>query len=210
MKHYHSIEKNIEDYLGNHVYGFNKFDGSNFCAEWNKKLSKKSRFTYGFGKFGTRTQMIKNKENPFVEAVNIFMDKYAVPLDKIFCEDKLFRGIDTITVYGEFFGEHSFAGQHDWNEEHDVTIFDMFLYKKDFLNPRDFVDTFGHLNIPRIIYKGILDEQIINDVRVNVFNLSEGLVFKGSENNKVFMIKLKTNDWLKRVRELYGENSNLE
>jgi len=210
MKHYHSIEKNIEDYLGNHVYGFNKFDGSNFCAEWNKKLSKKSRFTYGFGKFGTRTQMIKNKENPFVEAVNIFMDKYAVPLDKIFCEDKLFRGIDTITVYGEFFGEHSFAGQHDWNEEHDVTIFDMFLYKKDFLNPRDFVDTFGHLNIPRVIYKGILDEQIINDVRVNVFNLSEGLVFKGSENNKVFMIKLKTNDWLKRVRELYGENSNLE
>jgi len=210
MKHYHSIEKNIEDYIGNHVYGFNKFDGSNFCAEWNKKLSKKSRFTYGFGKFGTRTQMIKNKENPFVEAVNIFMDKYAVPLDKIFCEDKLFRGIDTITVYGEFFGEHSFAGQHDWNEEHDVTIFDMFLYKKDFLNPRDFVDTFGHLNIPRVIYKGILDEQIINDVRVNVFNLSEGLVFKGSENNKVFMIKLKTNDWLKRVRELYGENSNLE
>lgn len=210
MKHYHSIEKNIEDYIGKHVYGFNKFDGSNFCAEWNKKLSKKSRFTYGFGKFGTRNQMIKNKENPFVEAVNIFMDKYAVPLDEIFREDKLFRGIDMITVYGEFFGEHSFAGQHDWNEEHDVTIFDMFLYKKDFLNPRDFVDTFGHLNIPRVIYKGILDEQIINDVRVNVFNLSEGLVFKGSENNKVFMIKLKTNDWLKRVRELYGENSNLE
>jgi hypothetical protein len=210
MKHYHSIEKNIEDYIGKHVYGFNKFDGSNFCAEWNKKLSKKSRFTYGFGKFGTRTQMIKNKENPFVEAVNIFMDKYAVPLDEIFREDKLFRGIDMMTVYGEFFGEHSFAGQHDWNEEHDVTIFDMFLYKKDFLNPRDFVDTFGHLNIPRVIYKGILDEQIINDVRENVFNLSEGLVFKGSENNKVFMIKLKTNDWLKKVRELYGENSNLE
>lgn len=210
MKHYHSIEKNIEDYIGEHVYGFNKFDGSNFCAEWNKKLSKKSRFTYGFGKFGTRTQMIKNKENPYVEAVNIFMDKYAVPLDEIFREDKLFRGIDMITVYGEFFGEHSFAGQHDWKEEHDVTIFDMFLYKKDFLNPRDFVDTFGHLNIPRVIYKGILNEQIINDVRVNVFGLSEGLVFKGSLENKVFMAKLKTNDWLKKVRELYGENSNLE
>ena len=33
MKHYHSIEKNVEDYIGQHVYGFRKFDGSNFCAE---------------------------------------------------------------------------------------------------------------------------------------------------------------------------------
>ncbi len=209
MKHYHTIEKNIEDYLGQHVFGFNKYDGSNFCAEWNKKLSKKSRFTNGFGKFGTRTQMIKNASNPFTEAVNIFMNDYSEALDKIFCENKIFRGIDYITVYGEFFGEHSFAGQHDWNEDHEIIIFDMFLYKKDFLKPRDFVDIFGHLKIPTLVYQGLLDETVIYDIR-QTLNLKEGVVFKGVSENKVFMAKLKTDSWLKKVRGLYGENSNLE
>lgn len=210
MKHYHSIEKNAEDYIGQHVYGFRKFDGSNFCAEWNKKLSKKSRFTNGFGKFGTRTQMIKNANNPFEEAIGIFENKYAEKLDKIFNEEKIFRGIDTITVYGEFFGEHSFAGQHDWKEPHDLVIFDMFLYKKDFLKPGDFIDLFGHLGIPRVIYKGILTEDIIDLVKRNAFGLEEGLVFKGVIDNKVFMTKLKTNEWIQKVRALYGENNNIE
>lgn len=210
MKHYHSIEKNVEDYIGQHVYGFRKFDGSNFCVEWNKKLSKKSRFTNGFGKFGTRTQMIKNANNPFEEAIGIFENKYAEKLDKIFNEEKIFRGIDTITVYGEFFGEHSFAGQHDWKEPHDLVIFDMFLYKKDFLKPGDFIDLFGHLGIPRVIYKGILTEDIIDLVKRNAFGLEEGLVFKGVIDNKVFMTKLKTNEWIQKVRALYGENNNIE
>jgi hypothetical protein len=211
MKHYHSIEKNVQDYIGQHTFAFNKFDGSNFCAEWNKKLSKKSRFTYGFGKFGTRTQMIKNKENPYVEAVNIFMDKYAIPLDKIFNEEKIFRGIDTITVYGEFFGDHSFAGMHDWQEKHDVIIFDMFLYKKDFLKPGDFIDLFSHLGIPKVVYKGLLTDLLIKDVEVNAFGwLKEGVVLKGVQDNKVWMAKLKTNAWLEKVRALYGINNNIE
>ena len=120
MKHYHSIEKNVEDYIGQHVYGFRKFDGSNFCAEWNKKLSKKSRFTNGFGKFGTRTQMIKNANNPFEEAIGIFENKYAEKLDKIFNEEKIFRGIDTITVYGEFFGADSLAER--WARENRIEL----------------------------------------------------------------------------------------
>ena len=210
MKHYHSIEKNIEDYIGQYAYGFRKFDGSNFCAEWNKKLSKKSQFTNGFGKFGTRTQMIKNANNPFVEAVNIFMDKYSKKLDEIFTSEKIFRGVDTITVYGEFFGEHSFAGQHNWEEDHDLVIFDMFLYKKDFLKPGDFIDIFSHIEKPKVIFKGILTEEIIDLVQKNAFNLEEGVVFKGVQDNKVWMAKLKTNAWLEKVRALYGINNDIE
>jgi hypothetical protein len=159
MKHYHTIEKNVQDYIGQYVYGFDKIDGSCIRAEWNKKLSKKSQFTNGFGKFGTRQEMIKNASNPFTEAINIFMDKYSGSLDKIFNENKLFRGLDKITVYGEFFGEHSFAGMHDWKELHDLAIFDMFMYKKDYVKPRDFIDIFSHLDIPEVIFQGILDEK---------------------------------------------------
>jgi len=150
MKTYHSIEKYSEDYFGKHVFGFDKIDGSNFRAEWNKKLSKKSQFTYGFRKFGTRGETIKNANNPFTEGVNIFMDKYAIKLDKIFNDNNLFRAIDTIPVYGEFYGLNSFAGQHVWDEDHDVTIYDMFLYKKNFVKPADFISIFGHLDIPKL------------------------------------------------------------
>ena len=212
MKHYHSIEKYTEDYFGKHVFGFDKIDGSNFCAEWNKKLSKKSQFTYGFKKFGTRTETIKNASNPFTEGVNVFMDKYATTLDKIFCENKLFRGIDTITVYGEFYGPNSFAGQHKRDEDHDVVIYDMFLYKKDFVKPADFIDIFGHLDIPKLHYKCIFDEVTLwsvqfNDIRMN---LKEGIVFKGVEEGKVFMFKVKTDEWLAKIRALYGEKAKTE
>lgn len=213
MKQYHTIEKYTEDYFGKHVYGFDKIDGSNFRAEWNKKLSKKSRFTYGFGKFGTRQEMIKNASNPYTEGVNVFMDKYAVPLDKIFCDNPLFRGIDKITVYGEFYGPGSFAGLHNWKEPHDVIIYDMFLYKKDFVKPGDFVDIFGHLDIPKLHYKGIFDQLMLWSVQLNDnshFELKEGIVFKGVDEGKVFMFKVKTDEWLYKIREKYGINSGLE
>jgi hypothetical protein len=155
--------------------------------------------------------MIKNKENPYVEAVNIFMDKYSLELDQIFNSEKIFRGVDTITVYGEFFGENSFAGQHNWEEEHDVVIFDMFLYKKDFLKPGDFIDLFSHLGIPKVVYRGLLTDEFIKDVELNAFGwLKEGVVLKGVNENKVWMAKLKTNAWLEKVRALYGINNNIE
>jgi hypothetical protein len=210
MKTYHSIEKNVQDYIGQHVFGFDKIDGSNFCAEWNRKLSKKSQFTNGFKKFGTRTETIKNANNPFTEAIDIFEDKYSEALDKIFCENKLFRGIDTITVYGEFAGESSFAGKHIWDEDHDVTIFDMFMYKKDFVKPADFIDIFGHLDVQKLVLQGLLDVKMIQDIISNKYGLKEGVVLKGVSEGKVWMVKVKTQEWLNKIRALYGENNNIE
>ena len=215
MKHYHSIEKNVEDYIGHHVFGFNKIDGSNFVAEWNRKLSKKTHFTNGFGKFGTRTETIKDTSNPFVLAIDIFEDKYTEILNKIFIDEKIFRGLDTITVYGEFAGPHSFAGKHEWTLDKDdfnVTIFDMFLYKKDFLKPADFIEIFDkyEIEMPALITKGILDSQMIEDIVTNIYNIPEGVVLKGVINGKVFMVKVNTQHWLNKVRSIYGINNNIE
>jgi len=210
MKAYHTIEKNVHDYIGQHVFGFNKIDGSCIRAEWNKKLSKKTHFTNGFGKFGTRSERIMNMNNPFSEAINIFMQKYSAPLDKIFCENKIFRGIDSITVYAEFFGNHSFAGRHDWKENHDLVIFDMFLYRKDFVKPADFVDIFSSLDIPKLVIQGLLDEQMIEDIISNIYGLKEGLVLKGVTEGKVWMVKVKTQNWLDKIRAMYGQNNDLE
>lgn len=212
MKTYHSIEKNVQDYIGQFAFGFDKIDGSNFRAEWNRKLSKKSTFTNGFGKFGTRNEMIKHDSNPFCEAIDIFMEKYSASLDKIFREDILFRGVDVITVYSEFFGEHSFAGQHDWDEPHYLSLFDVFMYKKDFLSPSDFIKLFENMHIPKLLFNGILTEQAIQFIEWNCFEnkLKEGVVFKGVINKNVWMAKVKTQQWLDKVRTLYGINNNIE
>ena len=148
-----------------------------------------------------------SKGNPFIEAVGIFENKYAEDLDKVFREDKTFRGIDRITVYGEFFGAHSFAGRHNWEESHDVLLFDLFLYKKDYLPPADFMKIFGSFDIPICEYKGPLTEEYIERVE-NADG--EGRVYKGTENNKVFMGKIKTKQWLHKVKEMYGEAEMLE
>jgi hypothetical protein len=206
MKTYHSIQRYNEDHLGKHVFSFEKIDGSNIRAEWSRKLSKKSSFTMGFSKFGTRNQMI-HKNSPFAEAIGIFENKYAEDLDKIFNEDKIFRGIERITVYGEFFGSNSFAGQHDWKEDHDLLIFDVFLYKKDYLSPADFMKSLGVLDVPFLEYTGPLTLEYIERVERGD---GEGRVYKGADNGKTFMGKIKTQRWLNKVKALYGEKIMLE
>lgn len=206
MKTYHSIQKYNEEHIGKPIFSFEKIDGSNFRAEWDRKLSKKSSFTMGFSKFGTRRETI-HKNHTFVEAVGIFENKYAEGLDKIFNEEKTFRGINRITVYGEFFGKNSFAGRHDWNEDHDVLIFDMFLYKRDYLPPADFLKIFRSFDIPILEYTGPLTKEYIERVENGD---GEGRVYKGTEDGKVFMGKIKTKQWFNKVKSLYGEKEILE
>lgn len=210
MKTYHSIPKFNEDYFGKYIFAFDKIDGSNFRAEWDRKLSKKSRFTNGFGKFGTRGETIKNTRNPFYEGVEIFKDKYSEELDNIFRTHKRFLNIDKITVYGEFFGSKSFAGTHDWKEPHDVKLFDIFLYKKDYLAPSEFIKIFENLDICKPIFQGEFSKHFVNMIEDNYFDLKEGVVCKGSEDKKVFMFKIKTNKWINRVKTIYGDSKALE
>ena len=221
MKTYTSIPKWKPEHLGKHIFGFYKMDGSNFRAEWDRKLSKKSKFTQGFSKFGTRKEVIQ-KNNPFFEGVKIFDNKFSYELDEIFRTHKTFRGIDRITVYGEFSGENSFAGTHDWNEPHDIYLYDIFQFKKGYLPPAEFLKIFpyGEFDICKKMYKGIFTEEVIKHVEdgdlcqwqypQSTQDLEEGIVFKGVEDGKVFMFKVKTNEWLQKVKEKYGEAKMLE
>ena len=222
MKTYTSIPKWKPEYFGKHVFGFYKIDGSNFRAEWDRKLSKKSRFTKGFAKFGTRREAI-HKNNPFFEGIKIFDDKFSEELDEKFRTHKRFRGIDRITVYGEFFGNNSFAGIHDWKVMHDIYLYDVFLYKKGYLPPAEFLKIFPYeeLDICKCFYKGEFTPEVLKHVEDGTLcqwqygpqstqELEEGMVFKGVEEGKVFMFKVKTKEWLQKVKEKYGEAAMLE
>jgi hypothetical protein len=209
MKPYTSIPKWSTEDFGNYVFGFDKVDGSNIRAEWDRKLSKKSSFTQGFKKFGTRSEVI-HKNSPFAEAIFIFEDKYVESLNKIFVDNKLFKGIDKITVYGEFFGENSFAGSHIWTEPHDIKIFDVFLYKKNYLPPADFIKAFDGLDIAKPLFQIVFEERVKKMIEKNELGLKEGVVCKWTENGKVHMFKVKTEEWLVKVKNRYGEAKMLE
>lgn len=77
------------------------------------------------------------------------------------------------------------------------------------LTPKMFVDYFGHLHIPELLYEGNYNKQLVDDVfHQRGYNLKEGLVCKGITKTKgqdqVWMVKVKTQEWLLKLKERKG------
>lgn len=214
MKQYRSIDYWNKGIFGSHVYAFDKLDGSNIRASWNKKQSKNS--CNGFNKFGTRRQLTDINNPQWGYAVSLFMEKYSDQLNKIFREDKDFRNARTVTTFFEYYGPNSFAGSHKPNDKMEITLFDIDVFQKGIMKPKDFIQKFEHLGIPDIIYEGNYNQSLIDDVRNNVYNLNEGVVVKGVTKTKrknieqIWMAKIKSIFWLNKVKNKYGQAKLLE
>lgn len=181
------------------VVVFDKLDGSNIRAEWNRKN--------GFTKFGTRTRLLDPNEEILGEAVNLFNETYADDLSKIFVK----KGLVKATAFLEFFGENSFAGFHKKDEPHKLCLFDIHVYKKGMLPVRDFLKLVeGHVEIPNIVYEGKITSQFVEDVKFSrVEDVTfEGVVCKGGLDNRKrpIMFKIKTQAWLDKLKNKYADN----
>ena len=130
----------------------------------------------------------------------------------MFFENKYFRNVDQVTLFCEYFGENSFAGRHFPEDKKDVMLFDILVYKKGFIKPKDFIELFGHLPIPNVVYQGNYNKALIDNIR-NRTDLMEGVVCKGVRKTKgnelVWMVKIKTNQWLFRLKDKFGEQELL-
>lgn len=209
MKEYPHIMYAYQGIFGENIYAFDKLDGSNIRVEWNRKNAKKSNFTGGFVKFGTRTQLISKTDQHFGDSVDIFYEKYSDDLNEIFFNEKYFRNINTVTLFLEYFGPNSFAGFHDLTEKKDLVLFDVNPYKKGMLPPKLFLEYFGHLHIPDVVHVGNYNKEFIKSIYENE-ELKEGVVCKGVRKTKgndvVWMAKVKTKKWLDRLKNKYGED----
>lgn len=205
MKQYSSIPHYNQIPLGTECYAFYKHDGSNFRAEWGRKR--------GWYKYGTRNVMVDKNTPIFGEAIDTFLNKYGESLDSIF--RTRYKKVDNFVIFGEFFGPNSFAGKHVDDDIKDIILFDVNQFKRGFLPPEEFIDNFGHLDIPKIVYKGEYNKSLISKVRNNELSLEEGVVCKGVANTKkegkiVWMSKIKTKEWIEKVKIMYGEKALLE
>jgi len=96
------------------------------------------------------------------------------------------------------------------SEKKDVILFDVSAYKRGFVGPDEFLKNFGHLDIPRVIYQGKYNENLIRSVRENQYGLKEGVIVKGQIGKEVWMSKIKTTEWLDKIREKFGEKFLME
>jgi hypothetical protein len=182
------------------ILAFDKLDGSNIRVEWARKS--------GFSKFGTRKRLLDPNEDVLGEAVSIFQAKYADELEKVFRKQRF----EKTTVFLEFGGANSFAGQH-LDEEHDLVLFDAHVYKKGLLTGKEFLKLFGHLHTPEVLYEGSVNQPLIDAVRDSTLDgmTFEGVVCKGGYDNRgrPIMFKLKSQAWLDAVKAKYGHNAKL-
>lgn len=197
--------------LGHPMVAFYKYDGSNLRFEWSPKK--------GWNKFGSRTQMIDNKHEVFGQGIEMFQDTMAdVIIERLKnAYPKQFKNINRVTAFAEFYGENSFAGTHEPEDEKHLKLFDVFLFQKGFILPDEFVNIFGSWeHTAEVVYKGKLNEEFVQRVRHNAIadnRLNEGVICKG-QNDKIqfktygsslWMTKIKTFDYINRLKNRYAE-----
>ena len=196
MQQFPSIDGSAKAPLGTPCIAFYKYDGSNLRWEWSPKK--------GWHKYGTRHQLFDESEPLYSRAIPIFQNMMG---DEIVRRVKdLEHGIQRITVFTEFFGPNSFAGQHDSNDLMELRLIDAFLFKRGFMSPRTFLKTFGDMpQAAQVVYEGNLNKEFIDDVRKGVYPVWEGVVAKGDG----FQVKIKTDAYFKKLNEVYGTEYRL-
>jgi len=192
MKQYPTISKQTQNI---YIYAFDKLDGSNIRAEWDRKN--------GLSKFGSRHHLIDHTDELLGESIQLIKAKYEQQLSDIFRRERFERA----TAFFEYYGPSSFAGRHEKNETHDVKLFDIDVFKKGVIGPREFLRIAGHLDIPNFIYQGNLNHEFISSVKdgTAIGVTFEGVVCKSNELDKhrqTIMFKIKSEAWMQKLKTL--------
>lgn len=192
MKSYPSITKEIRHDI--YIYAFDKLDGSNIRAEWNSKK--------GFYKFGTKTQLIDDKTMPFGRAIPLLKEKFENDLAMVFTEQKMKDAI----CFFEYYGADSFAGTHDFEKPMNLALIDVAPYNQGILPPTKFIELFGHLDIPKVLYEGHVDTDLFDKIKQSTLPgmTFEGVVCKGANDKKTkmpIMFKIKSKAWMNKLKE---------
>lgn len=218
MKRYDSINniKYDRSLIGEEVWAFNKLDGQNFGAKYSPKLKE-------FVGFTSRKCNVDETSEMFGKAVIYFKEHYSEVLKPIIEENSkkngVFKGIEEIMFFFEWYGENSFAGFHDENDELKLALIDVFLKKKGFIEPKTFYNLFYNkekILVPEVIFRGKLTDEFINSINNNDYtkdecqypNVKEGVVIKRStqmKGQRLPMAKTKTKWWLNKLHDKFSE-----
>lgn len=207
MLHYPKIPGS-RDLPGGKCVAFEKLDGTNLHWDWDRD--------FGWHAFGTRRDSFNLTSEGIAafrathvhlaEAPDVFQATLAEPLNQMFQSHVEYVAFQSLTAFTEFVGDHSFAGLHKPDEPKRVVLFDVRADEYGFVGPEKFVTDFGHLPIPRVVYRGKVTGQFTNAVRNGEYGVEEGVVIKGGNGGTdVWMAKVKTAAYLARLKAAFAD-----
>jgi hypothetical protein len=136
----------------------------------------------------------------FGEAIPIFMEQLADEI--VYRTKQIVKNPQRITAFTEFFGPGSFAGAHVATDPKELRLFDVFLFQKGFVSPKQFVEVYGELpQAAEVVYEGPLNRRFVTDVRDGKYPVFEGVVAKGND----FSVKIKTDEYFRALRHRFPE-----
>lgn len=185
---------------------FEKYDGTNLHWVWEREL--------GWYAFGTRRDRFDLDEQGVAEfaaahpgledAASLFQRELADPLTTVLGTHHFYDS-EEIVVFTEFLGPNSFAGRHRATDPKMLVLIDV-QCAAGFLAPEFFVDHFGGVRIANVVYRGRLTGRFASDVRAGRYGVTEGVVCKGGETGAVWMVKIKTDAYLQRLQQSFGQD----
>jgi hypothetical protein len=125
-------------------------------------------------------------------------------LDTILRSHQLAYGTE-VTVFTEFFGAQSFAEQHQPDDPKQLVLFDV-QTQTGMLPPEEFIQEFRAVQIARVIYRGKLTGQFVEEVRSGRYGVAEGVICKEKNASGVWRVKIKTNAYLKKLQQIFQSN----
>jgi len=186
-------------------YAFEKYDGTNLHWIWEREL--------GWYAFGTRRRRFDlddkgiadfNDAHPGLEqAPEVFLKELAEKLGGFFKDHPDYQSPE-ITVFTEFFGKNSFAGLHKTEDKKQLVMFDVEIHT-GMIDPETFVRDFADFNIARVVYQGKLTGMFAEDVRRGKYNVEEGVVCKGGKGKDLWMIKIKTQAYMDKLKQAFAD-----
>lgn len=177
--------------IGKPCVAFYKYDGSNLRWEYSPKQ--------GWNKFGTRRTMFDKNTPLYNQAIEQFVDEIG-PVVVESTNHAFGRKVERITAFTEFYGSSSFAGFHEQDEPKTLKLFDVFVFKKGFIPPKQFVKLFSkHDWCAEVVYEGNMSREFIEDVRNGKYPVYEGVICKGDD----WTAKIKTLEFLNRLRNTH-------
>jgi len=190
-----------------HCIAFCKYDGRNIRVEWSKKR--------GWDKFGSRRRLFDRQDPEYGPVITLFADQFAEGMERIFRDNKDFRGVDKAVAFLEYFGPNTFAGLLVDDDPMELRLLDVNIHKKGILPPSAFLKAFGRLPIAEPVYEGNFNRKFVKDVQEGKYPVKEGVVAKGvnskakNQRHALWMAKVKTNWWYETLKKKAEEIESL-
>lgn len=193
-------------------WAFEKLDGTNIHWCWNQK----DKF-YAFGTRRDRFPLTAGGEKEFREAhpgleevvSSFFDDEVFLELDahlmqvygRHFYRLRSPPIFSEVILFTEFWGEHSFAGQHQKEDVKQHYLIDVQVDGK-LLPPSQLISDFlGRADwLPKLVYNGKFTGAFLENVRKGKYHVDEGVVIKGVVDGQIYMCKVKTDAYVKRLK----------